>query len=342
MSHVKGISAALGVCVFLTACTDNSGDMEPASSTLAEIRQAGVMRCGVNGSQRGFSLAGEGTAMKGLDADYCLAVAAAIGGPEVEFVPLTAEERLDAVRDGRVHVLSRTTTWTLSRDIAGLAFVGIMFYDGEGFMVKKIDGITSISDFPAPNFCILSGTTSRSNITSFFAGEEVAISEYASEEERMQAFLADQCNVYTYDRSALVGVRSGLPEPDDFVILNDVISKEPLSPVVSDHDSQWVDIARWTVFALINAEELGISSVNADRLRASEKPDIRRFLGIENQELAASLRLSPDWAYQIVHTVGNYGELFARNLGQDSDLKMERGLNRLWLDGGLLYAPPIK
>lgn len=335
----------LSALLMLNACTadDDDGGNDDVDSTLDAVWKRGALACGINGAQRGFSDEDADGVMRGLDADYCRAIAAAIGVPEIEFVPLTAEERLDAVRDGRVDVLSRTTTWTFSRDTNGLEFVGTIFYDGEGFLVKNIDGVTDIANFPAPNFCILTGTTSRANLGSYFQGEVVEISEYATEEERVEAFLADECNVYTYDRSALLGVKLDLPNPDDFAILDDVISKEPLSPVVRDDDPQWADIARWTFFALLNAEELGIDSTNVDELRdSSEDLEIQRFLGVVDQDLAMLLGLGPDWAYEIVREVGNYAEVFARNVGEESELGLARGLNALWLDGGLMYAPPIK
>lgn len=342
MHKVRAIQV-LGALLMLNACGgDDDGDVA-VDGTLDAVWERGTLACGINGSQRGFSAEDADGVMRGLDADYCRAIAAAIGVTEIEFVPLTAEERLDAVRDGRVDVLSRTTTWTFSRDISGLEFVGTIFYDGEGFLVKNIEGVTDIADFPEPSFCILTGTTSRANLESYFQGQAVEIVEYATEEERLEAFLADECNVYTYDRSALLGVKLDLPSPDDYVVLDNVISKEPLSPVVRGGDQQWADIARWTFFALLNAEELGITSSNIDELRElSDDVEILRFLGVVDQDLAASLGLSPDWADQIVREVGNYGEVFARNVGDESELGMARGLNALWLDGGLMYAPPIK
>lgn len=338
------LRSILGVSIVATlgACGSDAGTDEDITGTLKQVWERDELVCGINGAQLGFSSLGSDGVMRGLDSDYCRALAAAVGVGNIEFVPLSAEERLDAVRDGRVDVLSRTTTWTFSRDNDGLEFVGTIFYDGEGFLVKAVENVTTIEDFPDPNFCILTATTSRANIESYFSGQEVVITEYASEEARMEAFLADECNVYTYDRSALVGVRLELANPEDFAILDNVISKEPLSPVVSDDDPQWADIARWTLFALINAEELGITSANAESLLDTEDAEIRRFLGADAQNLAETLELTPDWAYQIVLETGNYGEIFERNLGQDSDLKMARGLNGLWVDGGLMYAPPIK
>lgn len=330
----------------LSACGDDEGMADDQASetetTLVQVWERGVLRCGINGDQRGFSDADAEGVMRGLDADYCRAVAAGIGVTDIEFIALTAQERLDAVRDGRVDVLSRTTTWTLNRDSEGLDFVGTIFYDGEGFLVKARDGVTTIADFVEPRFCILTGTTSRANIESYFPQQDMPIMEYATETEMRDAFLADECNAYTYDRSALVGVRLDLPTPEEFVILDDVTSKEPLSPVVKDSDPQWSDIAQWTLFALINAEELGITAANVESLQTSDNLDIQRFLGVGDQNLAEALGLSPDWAAQVIREVGNYEEIFARNLGADSELNMPRGLNSLWLDGGLLYAPPIK
>lgn len=316
-----------------------------AASTLEEVRKRDNLRCGVNGSVPGLSSFQEsGGTWSGLDTDICRAVAAATLGDaqKVTFVPLSNQDRLNALKQNRVDVLARNTTWTLGRDTEmGIHFVGVSYYDGQGLMVPKAKGLHSVLELDDASICVQSGTTSIDNIKRFFTFNRMGVKlvPFDSAEAARQAYLAGDCDAVTSDQSQLYALRDSLSDPSAHRILPEVISKEPLSPAVRAGDDQWFDIVRWTLFALIDAEELGISSKNVEQVRSQAKnPSIRGFLGLEGNT-GAGMGLNANWGYDIIRQVGNYAEIFDHNL---RPLGIKRGLNALWRDGGLLYAPPIR
>ena len=325
--------------ILLIVLTQGAG-----AATLEETRQRGSLRCGVNGSQPGLSLQDSGGRWSGLDVDFCRAVAAATLGDaqKVSFVRLTNQERLDALAKGRVDLLARNTTWTLERDTGrGMTFVGVSYYDGQGLMVPKVKGIRSVLELGGASVCVQSNSTSIDNLKRFFTLNRMGVQplSFDSADAQQEAYLQGECDAISGDQSQLYALRAALQDPTAHRILPEVISKEPLSPAVRDGDAQWHAIVRWTLFALINAEELGISSKNVHRARSEAKnPDVRGFLGVDGNT-GAGMGLNADWAYNIIHQVGNYAEIFRRNLGP---LRIKRGLNALWRNGGLLYAPPIR
>lgn len=315
------------------------------AATLDAVKEKGYINVGVSGKVPGFSAPDEKGVWKGLDVDFGRAVAAAIfDDPEkVRFTPVTTKERFTALQSGEIDILSRNTTWTYSRDVKlGLEFIGVIFYDGQGFMVPKELGVTSASQLDGASVCTQSGTTTEMNLSSYFAAKGMTYKPvvYESADEATVIYDTGRCDVYTTDASGLAARRTALSNPEDHLILPELISKEPLGPAVRQGDQQWGDIVRWTLFALINAEELGITSENVDEQLNSENPAVKRFLGVED-DLGQQMGLTADWAYRIIKHVGNYGEIFARNVGPETALGLDRGLNALWTDGGLLYAPPI-
>jgi general L-amino acid transport system substrate-binding protein len=318
-----------------------------AGPTLDGVRAKGFVRCGVSEGLPGFSSPDAAGNWKGIDVDLCRAVASAVlGDPQkVKFVPLTAKQRFTALQSGSLDVLSRNTTWTETRDTRlGLNFAGVIYYDGQGFMVRKDLGVKSARALDGATVCINAGTTTELNAADFFRARGMKFTPVTFEksDEVVAAYDAGRCDVYTTDQSGLYAQRIKLKNPADHMILPEVISKEPLGPVVRQGDDEWFNIVRWTLFAMINAEELGVTSRNAAKLRATTaNPAIRRLLGVEGK-MGENLKLSNDWAYNIVRGVGNYGEVFARNLGPKTTLNITRGLNRLWSKGGIMYAPPIR
>jgi general L-amino acid transport system substrate-binding protein len=317
-----------------------------AGATLDAVKQRGFVQCGVNTGLPGFSNADEKGNWTGLDVDVCRAVAAAIfgGADKVRFTPLTAKERLTAVQSGEVDLLSRNTTWTLTRDTSlGIHFTGVTYYDGQGFMVSKALGVSSARELDGAAVCILAGTTTELNLADYFRTHGMTYDPvvFDTADQTARGFEAGRCDVLTSDQSQLYGLRIKLAEPDKAMVLPEVISKEPLGPAVRQGNDDWFNIVRWTLYALINAEELGVTSGNVDEMKSSSNPEVRRLLGLEGIK-GSGLGLPDDWAYQIIKQVGNYGEIFERNVGAGSPLKIERGLNALWKDGGLQYAPPIR
>ena len=317
-----------------------------AGQTLDAVKERGFVQCGVNTGLPGFSNADEAGKWTGLDADVCRAIAAAVLGDakKVRFTPLTAKERLTALQSGEVDVLSRNTTWTLTRDTSlGINFTGVTYYDGQGFMVSKSLEIASAKALDGAAVCILAGTTTELNLADYFRtnGMQYEPVVFDTADQTARGFEAGRCDVLTSDQSQLYGLRIKLKEPDKAEILPDVISKEPLGPAVRQGDDAWFNIVRWTLFAMVNAEELGVTSANVDEMKTSSNPEIRRLLGLEGIK-GKGLGLADDWAYRIVKQVGNYGEVFERNVGSGSPLGIPRGLNALWRDGGLQYAPPIR
>ena len=317
-----------------------------ASPTLDAIKAKGFVQCGVTGGVPGFSAPDANNNWTGIEVDYCRALAAAIfNDPNaVRFTSLTSQERFTALSAGEIDVLSRTTTWTMSRDTPlGSSFVGTMFYDGQGFMVRTADGITSATELSGAAICIESGTTTELNAADYFAANNMEFNTvvFVDQDEVVKAYEDGRCDVYTTDSSALAAERSKFAVPDDHIILPEIISKEPLGPVVRAGDTGWFNIARWTYFALLEAEELGVTQSNVDEMLGSDNPAIKRLLGVEG-EFGAPLGLTNDWAYRIVKHVGNYAETYERNVGPNTPIGLARGLNALWKDGGIQYAPPIR
>jgi general L-amino acid transport system substrate-binding protein len=316
------------------------------ASTLDDVRRRGELRCGVNTGLAGFAAPDDKGEWRGIDADFCRAVAAAVFGAnaKVKFVPLNAKERFTALQSGEVDLLSRNTTWTMSRDTSlGLSFTGIMYYDGQGFIVRKSLGLKSVSELAGASICVQTGTTNELNLADYFTTNKLSYRPVVFErlDEMISAYNSGRCDSFTTDTSQLISERIGLPNPDDSVILPELISREPLGPAVRQGDDQWAGIVRWTHFAMLNAEAEGVTQKNVEEMLASPNPAVRRLLGVEGG-FGAGLGLSNDWAVQIIRTVGNYAESFERNLGTGSPLKIPRGMNALWKDGGLHYPPPIR
>ena len=310
-------------------------------------RRAAILICGVTTGVAGFSLADSQGKWTGLDVDTCRAVAAAIFGDadKVKFVPTTAQQRFTALQSGEVDLLARTTTWTLTRDTAlGFDFTGVNYYDGQGFMVNKKLGVKSAKELNGATVCVQPGTTTELNLADYFRANKMSFKPVVIEkvEEVRAAFFAGRCDVYTTDASGLYSTRAAnAPNPDDYIILPEIISKEPLGPVVRHGDNQFADIVRWTLFAQIEAEEYGITSKNVDEMMKSDNPAIKRILGV-TPGMGKALGVDEKWVYNIIKQVGNYGEMFERNVGMGSPLKIARGQNALWTQGGLQYAPPIR
>jgi general L-amino acid transport system substrate-binding protein len=319
-----------------------------AGKDLDAVKARGVLICGVAaGGLAGFMLADSQGKWKGLDVDVCRAVAAAIFGDseKVKYTPVSAQQRFTALQSGEVDMLSNNTTWTLTRDTAlGLDFTGITYYDGQGFMVNKKLGVKSAKELNGATVCVPSGSTTELNLADYFRANKMTLKPVVFDDidQIRGAFFAGRCDVYTGDRVRLYATRAAnAPNPDDYVILPEIISKEPLGPVVRHGDNQFADIVRWAQYAMIEAEEYGITSKNVDEMLNSENPSIKRILGV-TPGMGKALGVEERWVYTIVKQVGNYGEAFERNLGMGSPLKIDRGLNKLWTQGGILYAPPIR
>jgi general L-amino acid transport system substrate-binding protein len=306
-----------------------------------------MLNCGVSTGLTGFSQADNQGRYTGLDVDVCRMVAAAALGDasKVKFVPLSSQQRFTAIQSGEVEILSRTTTWTLQRDTQlGLNFAPTVFYDGQGFMVPKKLGLKSAKELKGATVCVQPGTTTELNLADFFRANRLDFKPVVIEklDEVEAAYFSGRCDAYTTDRSGLAATRIGkAANPDDHVVLPEVISKEPLAPAVRHGDDEWFDIVKWSVFASIEAEEDGITAKNVDDTLKTDDPNIKRFLGV-TPGMGKALGLDDKWAYNIVKQVGNYGEVFDRNVGKDSPLKLERGLNDLWTRGGLMYAMPVR
>lgn len=334
----KGKAALLAAGIVMT------GSLQAA--TLDDVKQRGVLKCGVNSGLPGFSNPDDKGVWKGLDVDLCRGIAAAVfnDADKVQYIPLNAKERLTALQSGEIDVLSRNTTWTSSRDTElGVNFTGINYFDGQGFLIKKDLGVASAKDLDGAAICIQSGTTTELNVADYFRRNGIGYSAvvFDTSEQTVQGLEAGRCDVLTSDLSQLYALRIKLSDPDGAVALPEVISKEPLGPSVRQGDDQWFNIVKWTHFAMVNAEELGLTKANVDSMKNSENPDIRRLLGLE-ADFGKGMGLDKEWAYRIIKLVGNYGEIFEANVGQGSPLKIDRGLNALWTEGGLQYAPPVR
>ena len=334
----------LPIAVSLAALTA----MNVSASTLEDVQARGVLKCGVSTGLAGFAAPNDSGQWEGLDVDLCRAVAAAVLGDseKVEYVPLTSKVRFEVLKSGEIDVLSRVTTWTFTRDASlGLNFAGVNYYDGQGFMVPKALGVTSAKELDGASICIQTGTTTELNAAEYFklngmTYEPVPVETSA---EGRSNYLAGRCDVYTTDASALAAQRSVFENPADHMVLPEIISKEPLGPVVRHGDDQWLDIVKWSHNAMLNAEELGINSKNLDERGANNKdPSAQGLLGTNEAKLGAMLGLDKKWAYNIIKQVGNYSESFERNVGKETALKLDRGLNALWINGGIQYAPPLK
>ncbi|ABM04528.1 amino acid ABC transporter substrate-binding protein, PAAT family [Psychromonas ingrahamii 37] len=317
-----------------------------SASTLEEVVKKGDINCGISTGIAGFSSTDSKGVWEGLDVDFCKSVAAAVFGDasKVKYIPLTAKERFTALQSGEIDVLSRATTWTATRDTSlGLNFAGVNYYDGQGFLVNKKLGISSAKELSGATFCIQAGTTSELNLTDYFQSNnmEYRAVTYDTSGQTVNGFKSGRCDVITSDASQLYGLKLKLDDPDSAIVLPEIISKEPLGPVVRQGDDEWFNIVRWTMFATLEAEELGVSSANVDAMLKSENPSIMRLLG-KSGTAGENLGLKGDWVYQIVKQVGNYGEMFDKNVGKDSPLNIDRGLNKLWNQGGLMYSMPIR
>jgi general L-amino acid transport system substrate-binding protein len=317
-----------------------------SATTLDAVKQRGELVCGSNTGLSGFGSPNDKGEWSGLDVDYCRAIAAAVlGDPtKVKFVPLSAKDRFTALQSGEVDVLVRNSTWTMSRDTSlGLNFAAINYYDGQGFLVRKSLKVASALELSGASICTQQGTTTELNLADFFRANKIPynVVTFATSDETRQAYDAGRCDAFTTDASGLYAERLKLAAPDDHMVLPEIISKEPLGPVVRHGDDQWFDIIKWVHFAMLTAEELNVTQANVDEMLKSDNPDIRRLLGVEG-DFGTQLGLSNDWALKIVKAVGNYGESFDKNVGAGSPLKIDRGLNALWTKKGLQYAPPIR
>jgi len=323
----------------LLALTANSA----SADTLDSVKSKGYVQCGVSTGLPGFSNADSSGNWKGLDVDICRAVAAATLGDasKVKYTPLTAKERFTALQSGEIDMLSRNTTWTLTRDSSlGINFAGVNYYDGQGFMVTKSLGVKSALELDGAAVCLQAGTTTELNLADYFRlkGMKYKVVTYDTSDATIKGFEAGRCDMLTSDQSQLYALRIKLKNPGSAVVLPEVISKEPLGPVVRQGDDKWFNIVKWSLNAMINAEELGITSSNSNSMKNSKNPSVGRFMSGQGEKLG----LNDEWAFNIVKQVGNYGEAFERNVGKSSPLNISRGLNALWSKGGLQYAPPIR
>ena len=337
---ISGRMAALALAVTI------GGVAVAEAGTLDTVKQRGNLVCGVSQGLLGFSAKDDAGKWSGFDVDFCRAVATAIFGDaeKVTYVPLSAAERFDALKDGKVDLLSRNSTWTLQRDTTlGLNYTGVTYYDGQGFMVRKAINVNSALELNSASVCVQTGTTNEQNVGDYFRSNNMKyeLIAFATADEAIKAYESGRCDVFTSDVSQLYAMRLKFAAPNDFVVLPEVISKEPLGPLVRQGDDQWFDIVKWTLFAMINAEELGVTQKNVEEMAKSGKPELRRMLGGEGN-LGETLGLSKDWVVRIIKAVGNYGEAFDRNVGAGSKLGISRGLNKLWNQGGIQYAPPIR
>ncbi|EJJ24558.1 amino acid ABC transporter substrate-binding protein [Rhizobium sp. CF142] len=338
----KLLSAAAGAAVFAL------GASAASATTLQDVKAKGFVQCGVNTGLAGFAAPDASGNWSGFDVDFCRAVSAAVFGDptKVKFTPLSAANRFPALQSGEVDVLARNTTWTINRDTAlGLNFRFVNYYDGQGFMVRKSLNVKSALELSGASVCVQSGTTTELNLADYFKANNLQYNPVVFEklDEVNAAYDSGRCDVYTTDQSGLYSLRLTLKNPDEHIILPEIISKEPLAPAVRQGDDQWFDVVSWVGYAMVNAEEFGITQANVDDMKNSPNPDIKRFLGVEaDTKIGTDLGLTNDWAYNIVKNVGNYGEVFEKNIGQGSQLKIARGLNALWSKGGIQYAPPVR
>ncbi len=333
------LSLAFGAAAAFAATTASAG-------TLDTVKQKGLLTCGSNTGLAGFGQPDAQGNWSGLDIEYCRAIAAAVFNDptKVKFVPLSAKDRFTALQSGEVDVLIRNTTWTLTRDTTnGANFPAINYYDGQGFMVRKKLKVASALELNGASVCTQQGTTTEQNLADFFRANNIKyeVVAFATSDETLKAYEAGRCDAFTTDASGLYAERLRLSVPDDHIVLPEIISKEPLASMTRHGDDQWFDIVKWVHYAMLTAEEDGVTKANVDEKMKSDNPEIKRLLGTEGK-FGEALGLTNDWAYRIIKQVGNYGEVFERTVGQGSPLKIARGQNALWTKGGLQYAPPIR
>ena len=317
-----------------------------AQATLAQVKQRGILNCGSNTGLAGFGVPDAQGNWKGLDVDLCRAISATIFNDpnKVKFIPLSAKDRFTALQSGEVDVLVRNSTWTMTRDASlGLLFTGVNYYDGQGFLVRKKLGVNSALQLNGASVCTQQGTTTELNLADYFRANNLKyeVVAFATSDETVKAYDAGRCDAFTTDASGLYAERLKLTNPDEHLVLPEIISKEPLGPAVRNNDPQWFNLIKWVHFAMLNAEELGVTQANVDEKTKSDNPEIKRLLGTEGK-FGEQVGLTADWVVRIVKHVGNYGESFERNVGQGSLLKIARGQNGLWTKGGLQYAPPVR
>ena len=337
MKYIKSLMVALTVVLFTSASF---------ADTLNDVKARGMLKCGSNTGLVGFAAPDDAGVWRGVDVDVCRAVAAAVFGDAeaMEVVPTTSKARFTILQSGEIDMLARNTTWTFSRDVdLGLEFVGVNYYDGQGFLVPTSLGVTSAKELDGASICIQVGTTTELNLADYFRMNKMEYESIPVEtnDEADAAFLAGRCDVYTTDQSGLYAQKSTYPNPDDWVVLPEIISKEPLGPSVRHGDSKWADVVRWSLNTMIIAEEMGITSANVDSFLSSDNPGILRLLGKEGA-YGAMLGVNNDFGYQIIKQVGNYGESFERNIGLSTPMAIARGVNAMWTEGGLIYAPPFR
>lgn len=329
--------AGISVVVVYAIAVAGVAALSPATAgTLDDVRQRGVLNCGVSEGLEGFSAQDKAKAWRGFDVDFCRAVAAAVLGDsqKVSFVPLSTTTRFEALKSGKIDLLARNTTWTLSRDVVlGFEFAGVSYYDGQGFMTRRANGLSSALQLAQATICLLEGTTSQTNAAQFFAEKKinVTLKTYKDRAELVKDYDANRCDAYSADRSGLASDRLRTSDPEAHMLLPEVISKEPLGPVVRQGDAQWADINRWVLFLLVNAEEVGWA-----------RKDAAKAMIVTSDEVNAKLGLDKAWTVNVIAAVGNYGEIFDRNVGAGSRLGLTRGVNALWTRGGILYAPPMR
>ncbi len=316
------------------------------AGTLEDTKKQGFVKCGIDGALPGFSEVLSGGKYRGMDVDGCKVIAAAVFGDasKVKYIHLNAKERLSALQSGEIDVLYRNTTWTQTRDTSlGLNFAGVNYYDGQGFMVNKKLKVKSAKQLNGATLCIQAGTTTELNVADYFRSKKMKykVNTYDTNDQVRKSYESGRCDILTSDASQLYGLRTVMKKPSDHIVLPEIISKEPLGPVVRQGDDVWFNIVKWTLNAQKSAEELGVTSRNVNKLKSSSNPAIKRLLGSEGK-LGANLKLRKDWAYQIIKQVGNYGEMFERNVGKKTPLKIDRGINALWTKGGLQYSPPMR
>jgi general L-amino acid transport system substrate-binding protein len=316
------------------------------ATTLDEVKKKGFVQCGVNTGLPGFAAPDDKGDWSGFDIDYCKAIAAAIFNDpsKAKYSPLTAQERFTALQSGEVDVLTRNTTWTMSRDTAlGMKFAGVNYYDGQAFMTRKSLAVSSALQLSGAAICVQIGTTHELNVADYFKRNKLTYTLVTFEKlaDFVAAYEAGRCDAITADESALYAIRLTLAKPDDHLVLPEIISKEPLGPVVRQGDDQWFNIVKWVHFALLDAEELGVSKANVDVMKGSENQDVRRLLGLDGT-FGEGIGLANDWAYNVIDHLGNYDEVFQRNIGSGSKLQIARGINALWTKSGIQYAPPIR
>ena len=337
---LKLLTAVLGLSIAGLAAGGAS------AQTLQTVKDRDALKCGVNTGLPGFASQNDQGAWQGLDVDYCKAIAAAVFGDpsKVQYSPLSAVQRFPALQNSEVDVLARNTTWTMDRDTKlGLTFAGVNYYDGQGFMVKKELNVSSALELSGATVCVQSGTTTELNLADFFRTNNMEYNPVVieSQSDVNSAYDSGRCDVLTTDASGLAASRLEMGSPDDHAILPEIVSKEPLGPAVRQGDTEWLNVVKWTHYALLNAEELGVTQANVEEMLDSENPEIRRLLG-KDKNFGESIGVSQDWVVNIIKAVGNYGEIFERNIGVDTPLKIQRGQNALWTKGGLQYGMPIR